>query len=163
MTYLLDANVFIEAKKRWYGFDFCPGYWDWLAVANDAGIVYSIERVADEISIGNDELVDWARDRSDSFFLKPDSKVLESLSQISMWANNGEYKSAAVTTFLGNADSYLVAHAHAYGHVVVSQEIVANSPGNVKIPNACVAMGVKYINIFELLRNECARFVLDKS
>ena len=30
MAYLLDANVFIEAKKRWYGFDFCPSFWEWL-------------------------------------------------------------------------------------------------------------------------------------
>ena len=26
--YLLDANVFIEAKNRYYGFDFCPAFWD---------------------------------------------------------------------------------------------------------------------------------------
>lgn len=25
MAYLLDANVFIEAKRRHYGFDFCLG------------------------------------------------------------------------------------------------------------------------------------------
>jgi len=24
MAYLLDANVFIEAKNRYYGLDFCP-------------------------------------------------------------------------------------------------------------------------------------------
>lgn len=30
MAYLLDANVFIEAKRRHYGFDFCPAFWDWL-------------------------------------------------------------------------------------------------------------------------------------
>jgi hypothetical protein len=30
MPYLLDTNVFIEAKNRHYGFDFCPAYWDWL-------------------------------------------------------------------------------------------------------------------------------------
>ena len=29
-TYLLDANVFIEGSKRYYGFDFCPAFWDWL-------------------------------------------------------------------------------------------------------------------------------------
>lgn len=30
MQYLLDANVFIEAKNRYYGFDFCPAFWNWL-------------------------------------------------------------------------------------------------------------------------------------
>lgn len=32
MAYLLDANVFIEAKKRFYGLDFSPAYWEWLIV-----------------------------------------------------------------------------------------------------------------------------------
>ncbi|ANT65111.1 hypothetical protein Ptc2401_01341 [Prosthecochloris sp. CIB 2401] len=27
MTYLLDANVFIQAKNLHYGFDFCPAFW----------------------------------------------------------------------------------------------------------------------------------------
>lgn len=163
MAYLLDANAFIEAKKRWYGFDFCPAYWDWLDVANAAGTVFSIDRVADEIFAGDDELVDWARPRRDSFFLKPDGKVLASLSQLSTWATSGAYEASAVTTFLEIADSYLVAHAHAYDHTVVTHEKVANSQRMVKIPNACVAMDVKYINTFELLRIERARFVLDRS
>ena len=28
--FVLDANVFIQAKRRFYAFDFCPGYWDML-------------------------------------------------------------------------------------------------------------------------------------
>jgi hypothetical protein len=30
MAYLLDANVFIQAKNLHYGIDFCPAFWDWL-------------------------------------------------------------------------------------------------------------------------------------
>ncbi len=30
MPYLLDANVFIQAKNLHYGFDFCPAFRDWL-------------------------------------------------------------------------------------------------------------------------------------
>jgi hypothetical protein len=29
VSYLLDANVFIAAKRMHYGFDFCPAFWDW--------------------------------------------------------------------------------------------------------------------------------------
>ena len=28
--YLLDANVYIQAHRRYYDFDICPGYWDCL-------------------------------------------------------------------------------------------------------------------------------------
>ena len=30
MLYLLDSNIFIEAKNRYYGMDFCPAFWDSL-------------------------------------------------------------------------------------------------------------------------------------
>ena len=35
--YLLDANVFIQAKNLHYGFDFCPAFWDWLVDRNTGG------------------------------------------------------------------------------------------------------------------------------
>jgi len=44
MTYLLDANVFIQAKNLHYGLDFCPAFWEWLIAQNEAKRVYSIER-----------------------------------------------------------------------------------------------------------------------
>ena len=31
-TYLLDSNVFIQAKNLYYGFDFCPAFWDWSRI-----------------------------------------------------------------------------------------------------------------------------------
>lgn len=36
MAYLLDSNVLIEAKQRYYDFGVCPGFWEWLTVANTA-------------------------------------------------------------------------------------------------------------------------------
>lgn len=41
MTYLLDANVFIQAKNLHYGLDFCPAFWDWLIDNNREGRVFS--------------------------------------------------------------------------------------------------------------------------
>lgn len=71
MAYLLDANVFIEAKNRHYGFDFCPGFWEWLLEANADGKVFSVESVADELQGVADELSNWAADRDAGFFLAP--------------------------------------------------------------------------------------------
>jgi Domain of unknown function (DUF4411) len=52
MPYLLDTNVFIQAKNLHYGMDFCPAFWDWLVQSNAAGRVFSIEKVGDEIEAG---------------------------------------------------------------------------------------------------------------
>ncbi len=42
MPYLLDANVFIQAKNLHYGLDFCPAFWDWLIAENANNNVFSI-------------------------------------------------------------------------------------------------------------------------
>jgi hypothetical protein len=161
MGYLLDANVFIEAKNRYYGFDVCPGFWDWLVSMNARGSLHSVESVENELVGGNDELAEWARDRGEAFFLAPDTPTLSSLARLAEWASTEEYEPAAVATFLGSADYYLVAYAHAHQYTVVTQEVPAASIRKVKIPNACIGVGVRYLNTFELLRREGARFVLE--
>ena len=70
MAYLLDANTFIQAKNEYYGFDICPGYWDWLERENTAGNVFSIDRIGDELKQGNDQLATWASARGKSFFYR---------------------------------------------------------------------------------------------
>lgn len=160
MKYLLDANVFIQAKRLHYGFDFCPAFWDWIDAAHASGTVFSIEKVGGELVGGADELATWAQQRTSAFFLEPDDAVLPSLQALSAWANASGYETAAVMTFLQDADYYLVAHAHAHGHAVVTHEIVAHSAKKIKIPNACLGMAVKCVTPFEMLRVERARFVL---
>jgi len=162
MAYLLDANVFIQAKNLHYGFDFCPAFWDWLQQANERGIVFSIEKVRDELVAGNDDLADWAKRQGDRFFLPPDSKVVAAFGTVSNWVMTQGYEPAAITTFLQVADYYLVAHALAHNFVVITHEVPANTIRKVKIPNVCIGLGVRHMTPFEMLRREGARFVLEK-
>mgnify|MGYP001759092167 FL=1 len=67
MTYLLDSNVFIQAKNLYYGFDFAPGFWSWLNMAFEQSQIHSITAVRNELVQGNDELGAWARARKDFF------------------------------------------------------------------------------------------------
>ncbi len=92
MAYLLDANIFIQAKNLHYGMDFCPAFWEWLIANNAAGTVFSIEKVGDEIEAGGDELSDWAAQRGSEFFLKPDPAMLPALATVSTWANGQRYE-----------------------------------------------------------------------
>ena len=82
MSYLLDANVFIQAKRLHYGMDFCPAFWDWLVKQNAQHRVHSIEKVGDELKAGNDALSQWAGERDATFFLAPDEKVLQALTVV---------------------------------------------------------------------------------
>jgi hypothetical protein len=163
MAYLLDANVFIEAKNRYYGFDVCPGFWDWIDGANAANRVFSIEKVGDELTAIADDLSTWAAARGSRLFLPIETTMVDSLRQVAIWAQSQRYEPGAVTTFLQSADSYLVAQALALGYSVVTQEVPSASLKRIKVPDACVGLGVRTLSPFEMLRNERARFVLGPS
>lgn len=162
MGYLLDADVFIRAKNLHYGMDFCPAFWEWLAHEHEKHRVFSIEKVGDEVQAGNDGLAVWAEARGLSFFLRPDATVFPSLRRVSEWATSQKYEPAAVNTFLQVADYYLVAQALAGSHTVVTHEIPSASMRKIKIPDACIGLGIKCMSPYEMLRKERARFVLGR-
>lgn len=161
MAYLLDANVFIQAKNLHYGLDFCPAFWEWLIARNKSGDVLSIEKVGDEIAAGGDKLSEWAEPLGSSFFIPPDEATLAAFTMVSNWAKSQKYEEAAINTFLQVADYYLVAQALAGKHVVVTHEKPdPNRKWKIKIPDACIGLKIKCITPFEMLRIERARFVL---
>jgi predicted nucleic acid-binding protein len=162
VTYVLDANVFIQAKNLQYGFDFCPAFWDWLDEHAAVERVVSIEKVLDELKAGGDDLSAWAIARR-PMFKQPDAPVVASLQAVSNWAASAHYDPAAVSTFFQDADFYLVAHAQAHGLTVVTHEVPANSVKKLKIPNACIALGIKCMTPYEMLRVERARFILGRA
>ena len=160
MAYLLDADVFIRAKNLHYGFDFCPAFWEWLVLNNAAGKVFSAEKVGDDLQAVADELSDWAAPLGSSFFLRPDASVFPALADVSKWASGNNYEPSAVSTFLQVSDYYLVAQAYAGKHIVVTHEIPSASIRKIKIPDACIGLGIKCMTPYEMLRLERARFIL---
>lgn len=162
MAYLLDADVFIRAKNLHYGFDFCPAFWTWIVEAHQKGVVYSIEKVGNELHAGADDLADWAAARDEAFFLPPDEESIPALSTVSNWVMSQKYEPSAIDTFLQKADYYLVAQALSGRHIVVTHEVPSNSVKRIKIPDACIGMRVKCMSPYEMLRSERARFVLGR-
>lgn len=162
MAYLLDANVFIEAKDHHYGLDFCPAFWEWLVARHAAGGVFSIQKVWDELEAREDPLTEWARNLDDGFFLRPDPVMLGALQEVSAWVESQSYGEAAIRTFLGAADYYLIAHALAHSHVVVTHEVVKKKKRKIQIPEVCIAFRVACVSPFHMLRKERALFVLGK-
>ena len=160
MKYLLDANVFIAANNLHYGMDFCPAFWEWLIKSNVQRKVFSIEKVGDEISAGDDALTKWAEGPGECLSLKPDSEVLRAMTHVSQWVMKNSYTPAAVNNFCQVADYWLVSHALVHDMVVVTHEKPADTPYKVKIPNVCVGLCVKVMSPFEMLRHEGAHFVL---
>lgn len=159
--YLLDTNVFIEAKNRYYSFDLAPGFWEWLEADAAAGAIGSIDKVSSELLRGEDDLAQWAR-MHPTVFASADVNTATKLAELARWANSGHFTQAAIDEFLDVADYYLVAHAAAHGHTVVTHETYQqNARKRVLIPNACQALGVPYCTTFEMLRACQVRLTLD--
>ncbi len=163
MSYLLDANVFMSAKNLHYGLDFCPAFWQWLVDSGAKGSVLSIDKVADEIAAGSDDLTEWATSHGKNLFRATDANVAAQFSKVSNWTTNQQYEPAAISTFFQVADFYLIAHALAGEHTVVTHEKPANSLRRIKIPDVCVGLGVRFMTPYQMLRIEKARFVLGKA
>jgi len=160
MAYLLDTSVLITAKRVHYGFDFCPGFWDWIVARHAAGLVYSVERVYDELKEQKDDLTDWVKALPATFFLRPDAATVPHFTTVSTWASEQNYTVPAINDFLQIADFHLVAQAHQGGHSVVTYEVPGGSAKRIKIPDACLGLGLACIPPHVLLRREQARFVL---
>lgn len=161
--YLLDANVFIQAKNFYYRFDTFPGFWNWLDAEQVKGQVGSIQLVYDELVKGNDELAAWIKERKASGWFLPvdDIETQQNFRQIANWIVGRQYTQAAQAAFLGGADPWLIAKAMTLGGTVVTQETFdEKSKKRVKIPNVCREVNVPYINTFDLLRRTGARFTL---
>jgi hypothetical protein len=161
-TYLLDANVFIEAHRRYYAFSICPGFWDCLHHHNSESAIFSIDRVKDEIKKNKDELATWITHTipGSMFYATDETPVIQHFSSLMTWVtDSSQFKPAAKSEFATIADGWLVAFAKAHGNTVVTLEVLdMRARRKVPIPNLCVEFNVQYVNTFEMLRQLSARF-----
>lgn len=153
--FLLDTNVFITAKNKYYGPDFAPGFWEWIADEYQGRGISTISAVRAELLAQDDELSDWARTMPEGFWLEEDERDGNSLRAVSRWAmsENQRFFPYARAEFLAKADYRLVAMALSRDHVVVTHEVPApDSKKSIKIPDACRHFGVECRDPFEVFR-----------
>lgn len=163
--FLLDTNVFIEAKNDYYDFSVAPGFWAWLTETHEQGEIASVAAVRSELLRQEDELADWVRTSPASFWLKEDDATATALRDVATWAMDSslQYRPAARTEFLRVADFRLVGAGVAGQHTIVTRERPApNSMKRILLPDACDACDaqrVAFISPFELYRGLGLRLV----
>ncbi|MEN6445842.1 MAG: DUF4411 family protein [Candidatus Cloacimonas sp.] len=164
-VYVLDADVFIEAHKRYYSFDIAPGFWAALLKYAKQGEIISIDKVQDEINDGYDlknpnepdDLAIWATEQFQPYFMTTKTEeVLQEYSKMIIWALNNDYYGPAVKYKFADykkADCWVIAYAKAYNKTLVTDEIYSNTKKKIPIPNVCKEFDVHYVNTFQMLRN----------
>ena len=161
-TYALDANIFIEAKRRYYAFDLCPAFWAALIRYHREGRICSIDKVCDELEAGDDELSAWiSSEVPEQFFASTDdASVVSWFGQMAAWVQQqAQFNAEAKAEFAAGADGWLIAFAKAKGMTVVTHEVLAPDARNrVPIPNVCAAFQVPSMDTFAMLKQLGARF-----
>jgi len=154
--YVLDANAFIQAKRRFYGLDFCPGYWNTLVWHQQQGRLCSIDKVGNELLRGADDLAQWSGQQfgAAAFAETSTSEVAGVYAQMLAWVMaQPHYHDSARVEFQQVADGWLAAFAKAKGYVLVTlEEYDPLRRNKVPLVNVCRAFDVVTITPFELLR-----------
>jgi hypothetical protein len=162
--YVLDANVFVQAHRRHYAFEICPGFWDFAIHHHQTTRIISIDRVRDEIAAGDaDALETWVRRTAPRtlFASTADPKVTASFMAMVRWVQTQQqFKREAKEQFAQVADGWLVAYAKTHDHhiVVTHEEFSPDAKKRVPLPNVCRQFGVEYIDPFTMLKTLKARF-----
>ncbi len=151
---LLDTNIFIEAQKRYYAQDICPGFWDCLLHHCNEGTLRSIDRVREEIRKKMDRLWIWAREApSDLFVSSSEQSVQEAFFEIMNWVEQQEFKNEAKVDFAQGADGWLVAYAKVHSMMLITDEVKdLRIRKKVPIPNVCEQFNIQCKGTFEMLR-----------
>ena len=164
MLYILDTNTFITAKNTFYAYDIVPSFWSTLLGMFKLGKVKVIDAVADEIADGKDDLTEWfgenikksADDIGDAYVIqvKQNGTVLQNYQDIAnLIVQNTQYKESEKARFLSRADPWLIAAGKALNATIVTQEVLSGEgTRKVKIPDICQQVGVKYVNLYEMMR-----------
>ena len=161
-VFVLDANVFIEAARRYYAFDLVPAFWENLIRHAANGRIKSIDRIKSELERGNDELAEWVSGPFAHAFASTEGQdFIEAYRDVMKWVNGqSQFLPVAKAEFASGADGWLVAYAMVKSRIVVTHEVVAaDARRRVPIPNVCQMFGLPpCVDTFQTLRELGVRF-----
>ena len=150
--YFPDSSALVAAWEERYPQELFPGVWQFVDSLGDR--LKICEEVRIEIKRHAPDLLEWLGESSVDWKLSLTllgingaDLVQHHLQRIANgWPNWRSIRSR------NDADPWVIAYALAFGGVVVSEE----HPGgrDVKIPEVCHQMGVRHMNLLELLRAE---------
>jgi len=153
--FLLDSSLFIEAYRRYYGLDICPGFWDCLLHHCIDQRLLSIDRVRDELKQGGGQLADWSTQTATGLFASSrEPLVVAEYGNVMAWVyGSTQFLGQAKADFASGADGWLVAYARVHGRTLVTQEVYNQSvKKRVPLPNVCREFGVVTTHTFRMLR-----------
>lgn len=153
--FLVDSNVFIEAKNFAYNFNYCKLFWDFLLALHSKGLVYSINAVKKELCAKEDPLCKWVKEELPPSFFESEVSSITNYAKLINWSMTLDVTEKARTDFASQdkADAFLIAHAMTHGFTIVTHERPSGGAPKkrIMIPDAAATHGVKTLTLYEFL------------
>ncbi|MCY3955351.1 MAG: DUF4411 family protein [Nitrospira sp.] len=122
--FVLDTNIFIEAHRRYYAQDLCPGFWECMTHYCQERRMLSIDRVRAELMEGPnnqdtpDKLAEWVKNApNDLFTSSAEQSVVDAFAEMMDWVRrNDQFRPDAKAEFARVADGWVAAYASNRGY-----------------------------------------------
>jgi hypothetical protein len=149
LKYSIDTSAFLDGWARYYPPDVFPPVWEKIDKLIDDGILVATEEVLYELEKKDDEMYAWALDR-EHMFIPIDENIQLALQ--SMLPQHRQLIDQRKNR--SGADPWIIALAIVEKCAVLTGEKPTNSAKRPHIPDVCIAMGVRWINMIQLFREQ---------
>ena len=149
MKYSIDTSAILDGWRRYYPPDIFPPIWTKLDELIGQGMLIASEEVLFELERKDDEVYDWARQRQHIF--RPINEEIQTavsdiLRQHKKLIDQRKDRSAA--------DPFVIALAQLESCSVLTGEKPTNSLSRPNIPDVCAALGVRWLGMLQLFREQ---------
>ena len=135
--------------RHTYPRDVFPTAWVTLTDLAKQGLMISVEDVLEELSLFDDEILQWAKEQGHIFLPLSENIQARAVQILTSHAGLLDLRKNK-----SSADPFVIATALEHSCTVVTEEKPSNSPIRHKIPDVCDAYGVDCITILDMLRRE---------
>lgn len=153
----MDTNIFIESHKTYYNMKVFPCFWAKLIDLAQQGVVYTLDKVQQEImAVGDDAVAKWFKSNFPQGGILPvDGPTYTAYQTVLNKVNSRDWFSPAAITAFSNqdkADAFLCSYAMSHlDFAVVSYEKGNPERKNkVMLPDICNSVGVSCQQVIQM-------------
>ena len=149
MTYSVDTSALMDGWIRYYPKDVFPRIWDAIDELINQEILIASSEVLRELEKQEDELTAWALDRK-HMFIPIDDDIQVAISEILR-----DYPRLVDTRRdRSSGDPWVIALARVRNCSVLTGERSTSKLEKPNIPDVCVDLGIRCVNMLQLFRDQ---------
>jgi len=149
VKYSIDTSAILDGWNRYYPPDVVPGLWNNIEEMIGNGDLIASEEVLRELSKKDDEAYRWAKGQ-DGLWVPTDSTVQIEVKNIL----KSHQRLIDTRKNRSGADPFVIAVAKVFECKLITGERPNYNPSRPHIPDVCNAMGIDWMDLLQLCREQ---------